>query len=162
MKSFLLGVSSFCFILAGCTSSGGDSPPPSLKLVWSGEFNYTGLPNPAVWSFETDGNSWGWGNGEDQYYTEARKENAWVQGGVCTITALKERYADGFDYTSARIISRGKADWLYGRIEVRAKLPEGQGIWPAIWMMPTRRPGSSLTREHRRAAYSSMTYTLLR
>ena len=124
-------------ILISCVSPVPGGQPVSAELVWQEEFDYTGLPNPDIWTFETAGNDWGWGNGEDQFYTDGRRENAWVENGVCTITALKEQYAEGFGYTSARIITRGKAEWLYGRIEVSAKLPEGQGIWPAIWMMPT-------------------------
>jgi beta-glucanase (GH16 family) len=105
-------------------------------LVWSDEFDYTGLPNPDKWSYDTDGNSWGWGNNELQHYTESRKENAWVENGVLKITAHKETFEDK-NYTSARLITKGKGDWLYGKVEVRAKLPVGRGLWPAIWMLPT-------------------------
>jgi beta-glucanase (GH16 family) len=105
-------------------------------LVWADEFDYTGLPNPSKWSFETEGNAWGWGNKEEQYYTENRLENAKVGDGVLKIIARKENYAAGFDYTSARIRTKGKADWLYGRFEMSAKLPSGKSIWPAFWMMP--------------------------
>jgi beta-glucanase (GH16 family) len=106
-------------------------------LVWSDEFGYTGLPDPAKWSFETEGNAWRWGNGEDQYYTENRLENARVRDGNLFITALKEDYAPGFHYTSARIRTKDKGDWCYGRFEMRAKLPKGASIWPGFWMMPT-------------------------
>jgi beta-glucanase (GH16 family) len=78
----------------------------------------------------------GWGNNELQYYTEAREENARVGGGVLTIEARRESY-QGSDYTSARLITKNKGDWLYGRFEIRAKLPEGRGTWPAVWMLPT-------------------------
>ena len=77
-----------------------------------------------------------WGNNEAQYYTSGRKENAWVSDGVLRITALKEPM-EGRSYTSARLITKGKGDWLYGRFEIRAKLPTGRGTWPAIWMLPT-------------------------
>lgn len=102
------------------------------KLVWADEFNYTGLPDSANWNYDT-GNH-GWGNNELQFYTRKRMENAWVANGVLTIKAVKEKY-HGADYTSARLLTKGKAAWRYGRIEVRAKLPYGRGIWPAIWML---------------------------
>ncbi len=107
-----------------------------LKLVWSDEFNYNGLPDSSKWSFDTQGNASGWGNNEKQFYTKARLKNAEVKDGFLNINAVKEDY-QGFKYTSARLITKSKGDWLYGRIEVRAKLPEGRGMWPAIWMLPT-------------------------
>lgn len=106
------------------------------KLVWNDEFDYTGLPDSSKWLFDTRGNAWNWGNNEAQYYTEKRKENAWVSEGVLRITALKEEMG-GKQYTSARLLTKGKGDWLYGRFEIRAKLPTGVGAWPAIWMLPT-------------------------
>lgn len=102
------------------------------KLVWSDEFNYKGLPDSTKWSYDI-GNS-GWGNNELQYYTAKRIENASVADGLLTIKAVKENY-QGADYTSARLVTKEKASWRYGRIEVRAKLPYGRGIWPAIWML---------------------------
>lgn len=112
------------------------------ELVWSDEFDYTGVPDPQKWSFDTSGNNWNWGNDEAQNYTTAKDGNAWVEDGKLVIEARKEDYywaGDGEtkNYTSARLITRYKGDWLYGKIEVRAKLPRGVGIWPAIWMMPT-------------------------
>lgn len=106
------------------------------KLVWNEEFDYTGLPDSSKWSYDTDGNVYGWGNNEAQFYTIGKKENAWVSDGLLRITALKEP-AEGKSYTSARLRTRGKGDWLYGRFEIRAKLPTGKGTWPAIWMLPT-------------------------
>ncbi len=111
-------------------------PPGGWKLVWQDEFNGQGV-DQAKWNFEVNGG--GGGNNELQYYTN-RPQNANVANGVLTIQALAERYcaADGCrDYTSARLTTRNKGDWLYGRMEVRAKLPAGQGLWPAIWMLPT-------------------------
>ncbi len=106
------------------------------ELVWSDEFEYTGLPDDLKWSYDTIGNSYGWGNNEQQYYTVKRKENTWVENGFLNISAIKEK---GFPmaYTSARLITKHKGDWLYGKIEVRAKISQGTGIWPAIWMLPT-------------------------
>ncbi|WP_302562356.1 glycoside hydrolase family 16 protein [Phocaeicola coprocola] len=106
------------------------------ELVWNDEFNYEGLPDSTKWSYDIDGNETGWGNNESQFYTNSRKENAWVSDGILTITALKEAMG-GKEYTSARLRSRGKGDWTYGRFEIKAKLPTGKGTWPAIWMLPT-------------------------
>lgn len=96
------------------------------KLIWSEEFDYTGFPDSTKWSYDTEGNVYQWGNNEAQYYTSGRKENAWVSDGVLRITALKEPM-EGRSYTSARLITKGKGDWLYGRFEIRAKLPTGRG-----------------------------------
>lgn len=114
----------------------GNYDSKNKKLVWSDEFNYTGLPDNNKWSYDTAGNADGWGNQEAQYYTAARLTNAEVKNGFLYINSLKENYR-GFKYTSARLITKGKGDWLYGRMEIRAKLPEGRGMWPAIWMLPT-------------------------
>jgi beta-glucanase (GH16 family) len=101
--------------------------------IWSDEFDYTGKPSSAKWGYDIGGS--GWGNNELQYYTNS-ENNAKVENGVLTITAIKENVG-GKNYTSARLVSKDKGDWLYGRIEVRAKLPSGKGTWPAIWMLPT-------------------------
>ncbi len=100
--------------------------------VWADEFNYNGLPDPQKWGYNTGGS--GWGNNELQYYTG--DGNAVVANGVLTITARKEA-KENRQYTSARLTTKGKGDFLYGRIEVKAKLPSGKGTWPAIWMLPT-------------------------
>lgn len=105
----------------------------SAKLIWSDEFDYDGEPDPEKWSIDV----WPAGkvNEEDQAYT-ARPRNLRVDGGKLIIEAFKEDY-EGASYTSARVHSSGKGDFLYGRVEVRAKLPEGMGTWPAIWMLPS-------------------------
>jgi beta-glucanase (GH16 family) len=103
-------------------------------LVWEENFNYTGLPDTSKWSFETGGN--GFGNNELQYYTDKRSKNARVENGNLVIEAHKEAY-QGNNYTSAKIVTSRKADWKYGKLEVRAKLPAGKGVWPAIWLLPT-------------------------
>lgn len=102
--------------------------------VWSDEFNYNGLPDPNRWGYDVGGG--GWGNNELQYYTENRLENARVENGKLIIEARKENYGNR-EYTSARLVTRNKGDWKYGRIEVMARLPHGRGTWPAIWMLPT-------------------------
>lgn len=102
------------------------------KLVWSDEFNYTGLPDSTKWGYDVGGN--GWGNNELQYYTHADTNNATVKNGILSIMARKEK-RENKDYTSARMVTRDKADWVHGRIEIRAKLPKGRGTWPAGWML---------------------------
>ena len=102
------------------------------ELVWADEFDYEGDPDPEKWSYDVGGG--GWGNNELQYYT--RGDNAAVTDGCLVIQARKETVG-GRDYTSARLVTREKGDWLYGRIEIRAKLPSGLGTWPAAWMLPT-------------------------
>lgn len=124
-QTFFLLILVFLYFSAGSQN---------LELVWSDEFDYTGLPDSEKWSYDTGGH--GWGNNESQYYTEDRTQNARVENGKLIIEAHKEDY-NGSDYTSARLVSRGKGDWRYGRIEVKAKLPGGRGSWPAIWMLPT-------------------------
>jgi beta-glucanase (GH16 family)/glycerophosphoryl diester phosphodiesterase len=104
------------------------------KLVWNDEFNYKGLPDSNRWNYDTGGH--GWGNHELQYYTNADTNNVKVQNGRLTIRALKQQ-RESNTWTSTRLISKYKGDWLYGRIEVSAKLPPGRGMWPAIWMLPT-------------------------
>ena len=104
--------------------------------IWSEEFNIDGAPNSENWIYETGTgcpNLCGWGNGESQYYTD-RVENVKVENGLLKITAKAESY-NGSNYTSARIISRDKYEFQYGRVDIRAKLPTGAGTWPALWML---------------------------
>jgi beta-glucanase (GH16 family) len=107
------------------------------KLVWSDEFNYTGLPDSSKWSYDLGAG--GWGNNELEFYTMARKENARVENGNLIIEARKESF-NVSQYTSARLVTKGKADWKYGKFEIRAKLPKGLGTWPAIWMLGSTNP----------------------
>lgn len=99
-------------------------------LIWSDEFDYQGLPSGENWVYDTGDH--GWGNNELQNYTRS-EENAFVANGVLTIRAIKTSEK----WTSARLVTKNKRDFLYGRIEVSAKLPKGVGTWSAIWMMPT-------------------------
>lgn len=123
-------------------------PPPSVathqavtpagkwKLVWHDEFDYTGLPDSTRWSYDTAGNTTRWGNNELQHYTAFDTANVLVKDGKMTISArIQEK--EGKQFTSARMITRNKGDWKYGRFEIRAKVPRGKGTWPAIWMLPT-------------------------
>src|SRR6476646_2170658 len=97
------------------------------RLVWSDEFNYKGLPDSSKWGYDVGGH--GWGNHELQFYTERRAENVRVENGHLIIEARREAWGSN-DYTSARLTSKGKGDWTYGRFEARAKLPCGRGTWP--------------------------------
>lgn len=108
----------------------GSAQEDTWQLVWSDEFDYEGLPDPDKWSYDTGYIA----NNEKQYYTEARPENARVEGGHLIIEARKENM-EGFDYTSARLVTREKQTWVYGRFEIRARVPAGRGTWPAIWTL---------------------------
>ena len=138
--SFRLLITVFIFCFATSLSA------QKRKLVWSDEFNYTGLPNSRKWSYEIGHVR----NYEKQYYTRARKENARVENGCLIIEGRKEIFVNtAYDasrtnwkftdslaaYTSASIKTIYKKYFQYGRIEVKAKLPKGLGIWPAIWML---------------------------
>ena len=120
------------------TNAGYDAPTsyPGYTLAWADEFNGTTL-NMTDWSFENgDGcpGLCGWGNNELEYYT-SRPENLFFQDGKMIIEARKENYA-GKSYTSSKILTRGKKVFKYARIDIRAKLPKGKGIWPAFWLLP--------------------------
>jgi beta-glucanase (GH16 family) len=101
------------------------------RLIWAEEFDVNGTPNPSNWSYETGAG--GWGNAESQNYTN-RAANSIVENGVLKIIVKKEKF-EGSDYTSARLVSKGKRFFKYGRVETRAKFPAGVGTWPAIWML---------------------------
>jgi beta-glucanase (GH16 family) len=110
----------------------------SWRLVWSDEFNGKdgSAIDPAKWTAEVGGN--GWGNQELEYYTN-RTANGYQDRGSLVIKAIKEKYAGSDnvtrDYTSARLITKNKFTIKYGRIEARIKIPYGQGLWPAFWML---------------------------
>ena len=103
------------------------------QLVWSDEFDGTAL-DESVWNYNLGGT--GWGNNEKQYYTN-RPENIRVQNGCLEIEARKEQY-ENCEYTSARIHSKGKKEFTYGKIAARIKFPGGKGTWPAFWMLGSR------------------------
>ena len=98
---------------------------------WSDEFNNNGELDSNKWSFEVGGDKWG--NNELQYYTNGK--NVVIEDGVLKIIAREEQNGKR-KYTSARIVTKNNADWKYGRVEVKAKMPHGRGTWPAIWMLP--------------------------
>ncbi len=101
-------------------------------LVWSDEFNGNGAPDPAKWGYDI-GNNNGWGNSELEYYTN-RPENVVQSGGTLKINAIRENFS-GYTFTSARILSKGKFDMKYGKVEISAKIPGQVGSWPALWML---------------------------
>lgn len=101
------------------------------ELVWSDEFDGTGLPDKEIWSYNVG--NWGWGNNELQYYTDAKEKNARQENGNLIIEAHKN--ADDSFWTSARLTSQGKTAFLYGKIEFRAKVPVGRGTWAAGWLL---------------------------
>ncbi len=116
--------------------------PAGYTLVWADEFDTPGLPDATRWGYDTDRNRLGWYNNERQYYSAARAQNSVVEGGRLRITARRESLSSlpdwgGQAYSSARLITRGKAAWTYGFFEIRAKMPCGTGTWPAIWMLGT-------------------------
>ena len=124
------------FILGSASSILWSEPAKSWKLVWSDEFKGPTL-DYSKWGIEV--NAFGGGNNEMQIYTD-RHENVRVEKGNLIIEARKDGHAEAGvrrDYSSGRIRTKNRGDWRYGRIDVRAKLPIGKGIWPAIWMLPT-------------------------
>jgi len=129
-------------LLVGLTACATAKPTPQTvttdggtwELVWADEFDDSGLPDPEKWSYETGFVR----NDELQYYTAKRTENARVENGTLIIEARKDGHAvpgATRGYTSASLHTKATATWTYGRIEVRAKLPQGVGTWPAIWML---------------------------
>jgi beta-glucanase (GH16 family) len=124
-----------------------DEPMPTpdrAHLLWSDEFNGPNL-DLSTWSFDTSRNKPGWWNGEQQYYAAGRPQNIRIDHGVLVIEARRDPDAlkglsdwGGQAYSSARIMTKGKASWTYGFYEVRAKLPCARGTWPAIWLMPEK------------------------
>ena len=126
---------------AGVLAPAGSNPPADERpwsLVWSDEFDGANgsSPDASKWTFDIGGG--GWGNNELETYTN-RTQNASLKDGTLIIQALKETYTgpDNIprDYTSARLKTLGLAQWTYGRVEARMKLPGGQGLWPAFWML---------------------------
>jgi len=132
----------FSLVVLSLLSPGGEAQrakqPEGYALVWSDEFNGKNgsQPDPSKWTYDIGGS--GWGNHELEYYTN-RRENARIENGNLVIAARQEPYkapngAD-FDYTSARLKTQGLFSHAYGRFEARIKLPAGQGLWPAFWML---------------------------
>ena len=120
-------------VISSCATDDTQTVAEFTELVMSDEFDTEGAPNPAIWGYDIGVGDNGWGNNELQYYTD-RTENITVQNGVLIISAKEESYEDS-NYTSARILTKGKFEQKYGRFEARIRLPSGQGMWPAFWML---------------------------
>jgi len=124
-------------LLAASTLS--HAAPEGWKPVWADEFNGKEI-DFTKWAAEENGH--GGGNGELQYYVD-RPENLRIENGNLVIEARKEKFNSAGvekDYSSGRLRTKRRASWTYGRFEIRAKLPQGKGIWPAIWMLPEKSP----------------------
>lgn len=138
-ETVLLFITIISISFAGCSKDETINIPkdtipeiPGYTLIWNDEFESATI-DLTKWEHEVNGD--GGGNNELQYYTAAAS-NSYIENGSLVIQALKENYQTK-EYTSARLRTADRGDWLYGRIDVRAKLPFGQGLWPAIWMLPT-------------------------
>ncbi|HXM97643.1 MAG TPA: glycoside hydrolase family 16 protein [Candidatus Dormibacteraeota bacterium] len=140
--SAITSLCTFSLFLLSCNGGATAPPPPpggsGYTLVWSDEFNTANgsQPDTSKWVYDAGGD--GWGNNELEYYT-SRPQNAQIQDGNLVITALKENYTGPGgvtrNYTSARLKTQGLFAQAYGRFEARIKIPKGQGIWPAFWML---------------------------
>lgn len=119
--------------IASCTSSETQRVATFQDLVIADEFDTDNVIDASIWTFDIGTGSNGWGNSEEQYYTN-RAENVSVQNGMLIIKAIKEEYNDA-SYTSARMLTKGLKKQAYGRFEARIKLPTGQGMWPAFWLL---------------------------
>lgn len=131
-----LVVASF-YVFIGCSPDETQTVTTLRNLVLEDNFDIDGAPNPELWGFDIgDGSDQGipgWGNNELQYYTD-RTENVKVENGFLLITARNENF-NGASFTSARLLTKGKFEQRYGRFEARMRLPFGQGMWPAFWML---------------------------
>ncbi len=142
-------VAGLLFITA-CGARASEARAAPWRLVWQDEFEYSGHPDPAKWGYEEGYVR----NDEVQYYMRRRLKNARVENGRLVIEAHREHLPnprhDGdstrwqkrqrnIEYTAASLTTQGRASWVYGRVEVRARLPRGRGVWPAIWMLGANR-----------------------
>lgn len=121
------------FVISSCSTDEKQTVTTFNKLVMADEFDSNGAPDSAIWDYNIGTGNNGWGNNELQYYTD-RPENVTVQNGILIITAQKESY-QGASYTSARLLTKGKFEQAYGRFEARIRVPYGQGMWPAFWLL---------------------------
>ncbi len=119
--------------ISACSNDEDQVVITKTDLVIADEFDVDGAPNSSLWSYDIGTGQNGWGNNELQYYTD-RPENITVENGMLLINARRESF-QGAAYTSARILTKGKFDQAYGRFEARMRLPWGQGIWPAFWLL---------------------------
>lgn len=143
-KNIYIALFAAMTVNVGCDLNETQTVTTFDNLVWADEFDVAGTPDSSKWTFEIgDGTTQGipgWGNNELQYYTD-RPENVKVEDGNLVITANRESYM-GAAYTSARVLTKGKYQTKYGRFEARIKLPWGQGLWPAFWLLGDDNGGS--------------------
>ncbi|MFB9090403.1 glycoside hydrolase family 16 protein [Flavobacterium paronense] len=138
-KSYLQAVTKCLLITAllivasSCSNDEKQKVTKFNKLVMQDEFDTDGAPNSAIWSYNIGTGNNGWGNNELEYYTDS-SDNVKVADGMLQITARKQAFM-GSEYTSARLLSKGLFEQKYGRFEARIKMPSGQGIWPAFWLL---------------------------
>ncbi len=119
--------------ISGCSTDETQTVATFTNLVLDENFDTDGAPNSQVWGFDIGTGENGWGNQELQYYTD-RPDNVTIQNGILLITARQESFENS-QYTSARLLTKDKFEQQYGRFEARIRLPFGQGIWPAFWML---------------------------
>tara|TARA_R110002096_G_C14660630_1_gene727745 strand:+ start:9654 stop:10499 length:846 start_codon:yes stop_codon:yes gene_type:complete len=137
-----LFLTTLCLATLSCSTDEKQTVARFTELVMADEFDTDGAPNPAIWNYNIGTGENGWGNNELQYYTN-RSENVTVQNGVLIITAEEENF-NGASYTSARLLTKGKFEQQYGRWEARIRLPYGQGIWPAFWLLGDDKNGTEI------------------
>ena len=130
-KWFVITV--FSFVIISCSKDEKQKVTTLNKLVMQDEFDTNGAPNSAIWNYNIGTGNNGWGNNELEYYTN-NSENIKVVDGMLQITAKKQAFM-GSEYTSARIFTKGLFEQKYGRFEARIKMPHGQGMWPAFWLL---------------------------
>ncbi|WP_228027871.1 glycoside hydrolase family 16 protein [Costertonia aggregata] len=130
-RILVVALLSFCTV--GCATDDTQRVVNFTELTLQEEFDVDGAPNASVWGYDIGTGENGWGNQELQYYTD-RTENVTVQNGKLLITARQESF-EGSSYTSARLLTKDLFEQRYGRFEARIRLPYGQGIWPAFWML---------------------------
>ncbi len=135
---FFLTIYSFVFV--SCETDETQTVTTLTKVVMQDNFDTNGAPDSTIWGYDIGTGENGWGNNELQYYTD-RPENIKIEDGMLHITARQESY-EGSGYTSARILTKGLFETTYGRYEARIKLPWGQGIWPAFWLLGDDSDGS--------------------
>lgn len=143
IRTFAAGLSALAVAGVAASASAQENTLAGYRLVWNDEFNVDGRPDPARWTYDVERNREGWYNNELQYYAADRPENARVEGGRLIIEARLENLDaaatpdwGGQAFTSARLVTRGRASWTYGFFEVRARVPCGRGTWPAVWLLP--------------------------
>lgn len=134
MKNSFIVAGLCSLLVVACKRKPEPVPEPAYRLVWSDEFDYTGLPDSTRWTYQEGYIR----NQEVQYYQAKRLKNSRVENGNLLITAVYDT-TETHPVSSASLVTLGKADFLYGKMEVRAKLPTGKGAWPAIWTLGTNR-----------------------